>query len=71
MKLLTFVTKGKARIVGDALRCASLRSDDERKICNKLLVKRNAQGQIAGNFKCERCRQEVEVKLAPPREDLR
>lgn len=51
--------------VGEALRCASPRQSDSTKSCNRLLVKRNQQGQIAGNFLCDRCKQIVEVKLAP------
>jgi hypothetical protein len=70
MRLLTYITIGKAVIQGDSLRCAAPRPNDLRKICNKLLSKKNEQGQIAGNFRCERCHQEIEVKLAPARDDL-
>jgi phage FluMu protein Com len=70
MRLLKFITKGQAVIQGDSLRCAAARANDSKRTCNKLLVKTNEQGQIAGNFRCERCHQEIEVKLAPAREDL-
>lgn len=70
MRLLTYITKGVAVIQGDSLRCAAPRTNDSRRTCNKLLAKKNEQGQIAGNFRCERCHQEIEVKLAPAREDL-
>lgn len=66
MRLLTFITKGQAVIQGDSLRCAAPREKDNRRVCNKLLAKKNEQSQIAGNFRCERCHQEIEVKLAPP-----
>lgn len=70
MKLLIFIVKGRAIVNGDSLRCAAPRQDISGKQCNKLLVKRNEQGQIAGNFKCERCGQLVQVKLAPARTDI-
>lgn len=70
MKLLIYITKGSAVIQGDSLRCAASRANDSRRTCNKLLVKKNEQGQIAGNFRCERCHQEIEVKLAPARDDI-
>jgi DNA-directed RNA polymerase subunit RPC12/RpoP len=70
MKLLIYVTKGKAVIQGESLRCASPRPDDPNRICNKLLCKRNEQGQIAGDFRCERCHSQIQVKLATAREDL-
>ncbi len=70
MKLLTYVTKGKARITDEGLRCAAPRSDNPEWVCHKLLAKKNSGGQIAGNFRCERCKQEIEVKLAPARDDI-
>jgi phage FluMu protein Com len=69
--LLTYITKGKAVIQGDSLRCAAPRTSDPRRSCNKLLAKTNEQGQIAGDFRCERCHQQIQVKLAPAREDLK
>lgn len=63
MKTLIVVTKGKGVIVNDSLRCGSPRKDDINKICNKLLVKKNILGQIAGNFMCSRCNEILEVKL--------
>ena len=68
-QLLIYITKGRAQVRPEGLRCVAPRSE-EGWICNKLIVKANADGQIAGNFRCERCRQEIEVKLAPAREDL-
>ena len=65
---IRYITKGKAIIKPEGLRCQASRADDW--ICNKLLAKKNADGQIAGNFRCERCRQEIEVRLGPPRSDL-
>lgn len=70
MRLLSYITKGKAIIQGDSLRCAAPRANDSRRQCNKLLAKKNESGQIAGNFRCERCHQAIEVKLAPARDDL-
>jgi hypothetical protein len=67
-KLLTYVTKGQAVIRPEGLRCQASR--DDHWTCNKLLAKKNAEGQIAGNFRCERCGQEIEVRLGPPRSDL-
>jgi len=65
MKQLTYITKGKAQIEKEGLRCAALRSNRPGWICNKLIVRKNLQGQIAGEFKCERCSQIIEVKTEP------
>lgn len=70
MKLLTFVSKGQAHFYPEGLRCAAPRPDKPGAVCNKLLVKKASNGQIAGNFRCERCRQEIEVVLKPPRNDV-
>ena len=70
MRLLTFITKGRAIIQGDSLRCAAPRANDPKRLCNKLICKANELKQIAGNYRCERCHSEIEVKLAPAREDL-
>jgi hypothetical protein len=59
------ITKGKASVTPEGLRCRAPRDKDPTRTCNKLLVKRSASGQIAGNFLCERCRQEVEVEIQP------
>ena len=67
-RLATSITKGKAIFVGGDLRCNAPRTFGQRKTCNKLLAKRNELGQLAGNFRCERCRQEVEVSLVPAEE---
>ena len=61
MKFL--ITKGKAIIKDNDLRCAISRFDDSYDICNKLIARKNEQGQICGNFRCERCHQEVELKM--------
>lgn len=66
MRLLTYITKGHAIIQGDSLRCAAPRTNDIRKQCNKLICKKNELGQIAGDFRCERCHQSIQVKLAAP-----
>lgn len=63
MKLLTYITKGQANITSEGLRCASPREGRPGWICNKLTVKKNSEGQIAGSFKCERCDQIIEVKV--------
>jgi len=70
MEYQLYIQKGRAVFTAEGLRCAAPRPDDPRKICHKLLVKWNASHQIAGNFLCERCKQEVEVVLAPPRRDV-
>lgn len=58
------ITNGKASLTADGLRCRASRVNDEKRVCNKLLAKRNRQGLVAGNFQCERCRQPVEVEIA-------
>jgi hypothetical protein len=63
MTPLTCITKGKAFIVPEGLRCGGPRKKDPDLKCNKLLCKKAASGQIAGNFLCERCGQEIEVTL--------
>jgi phage FluMu protein Com len=69
VKLLSYITKGSAAIKPEGLRCQASRGDSWT--CNKLLAKKNAEGQIAGSFRCERCHQDIEVLLAPPRSDLK
>ena len=68
MKLLTVISNGKAVIQGNNLRCFAPRLGDPKRVCNKLLAKKNAVGQVAGNFRCERCHQEIEIKLVIPAE---
>jgi phage FluMu protein Com len=55
------IMKGAAVITLDGLRCGA---------CNKLLARKNTSGQIAGNFKCIRCGQmiEVDISLTRPRQ---
>ena len=70
MRLLTCIVKGKAIFVGNDLRCNAPRQDGgPRAACNKLVARKNAEGQLAGNFQCERCRQAIEVKLVVPAAD--
>jgi hypothetical protein len=62
------ITRGKAVISPDGLRCSSPRVADSSKnraqqVCNRLLVKANQFGQIAGNFLCDRCKQTVEIQI--------
>ena len=57
------ITKGKAYISNNGLRCMNPRSDNADLKCNKLIVKKNAIGEISGNFMCpdRRCKQSIEV----------
>lgn len=55
--------KGKGRIAPEGLRCGAPRKDFPERICNKLLCKRNTRGQIAGDFRCERCGQDIELTI--------
>lgn len=68
IRLTTSITKGKALFVGADLRCNAPRPNGQRKTCNKLLCKKNELGQLAGNYRCERCGQSVEVSLIPAEE---
>lgn len=63
MSYQTFITKGKAMIQNDGLRCRNPRDKDPTRSCNKLIVKKSSSGQIAGSFLCERCKQIVEVEI--------
>jgi phage FluMu protein Com len=58
----TIIVSGKAVVTFDGLRCNSPRKDDASKSCNKLLAKANSSGQIAGHFRCDRCKAEVETR---------
>ncbi len=64
MIFLTHIKKGQAVVVPNGLRCQGPRVKQPDQLCNKLLVKKNSLGQVAGAFKCERCGQEIEVELA-------
>lgn len=64
MNFLLAIKKGRAAIVHNGLRCQGPRLKQPDQLCNKLLVKKNSLGQVAGAFKCERCSQEIEVELA-------
>jgi hypothetical protein len=57
------VTRGAAVLKGDGLRCAASRVGDPSQICNKLLAKVNDLKQIAGNFRCDRCKSEIEIQI--------
>lgn len=64
MNFQTHIKKGKAILVPTGLRCQGPRLKQPDQVCNKLLVKKNSLGQVAGSFKCERCGQEIEVEIA-------
>lgn len=64
MNFLTAIKRGRAIINPNGLRCQGPRLKQPEQVCNKLLVKKNALGQVAGAFKCERCGQEIEVEIA-------
>ena len=64
MSQKTFIQQGKAVLTQNGLRCQGPREKDPSTPCNKLLVKKNSLGQVAGAFKCERCGQEIVVELA-------
>jgi phage FluMu protein Com len=64
MTYQTFITKGKAALTLEGLRCRVPRDKDPTRSCNKLIVKKNSSGQIAGSFMCERCKEIVEVETA-------
>src|SRR5690349_16247384 len=57
------IAKGKAIITADGLRCRAARVKDPSQVCNKLIVKKNSSGQLAGSFKCERCNQEIDEEI--------
>ena len=63
MKFICYIKSGKAIIQEGNLRCAQPRSGDARRQCNKLLAKKNESNQIAGDFRCERCHQNVVVAM--------
>jgi phage FluMu protein Com len=63
------ISRGKAVISNGGLRCNNaLIVGGRSRTCNKLLVKANASGQIAGCFRCDKCKGEVEVHV-PQRHD--
>ena len=53
---------GQAIIDGDCLRCSSPRAINPKRLCNKLIAKKNSEGNLSGLFRCERCHKEVEIK---------
>jgi hypothetical protein len=59
----TFIVNGKATITPSGLRCQGPRVKQPELSCNKLIVKKNSLGQIAGSLKCERCGQLIEVTI--------
>lgn len=75
MRQQIFISKGQAVINRDGLRCAAPSTRPNRvkleesnnpapqQRCNRLLAKRNTSGQIAGDFRCDRCGQNVEVRF--------
>jgi phage FluMu protein Com len=69
MRCLTYIVKGKAQVQQEGLRCAAPRNGRPGWICNKLIVRKNSMGQVAGEFKCERCSQIIEVQSRPVEAD--
>ena len=67
MTLRPAISQGRARFTPDGLRCANERAGDEERRCNKLICKPNGQGQTAGKFRCDRCKQDIEVILVSPK----
>lgn len=58
------ITRGKAAFERNALRCAGKHTDPKRSApCGRLIVKLNRSNQLAGEFKCERCHQIIEVTM--------
>ena len=69
------ITKGRGFIFpADAhsqyqgLRCKALttikvKGEVREVVCNRLIVKPNSDGEIAGEFRCIRCKQTLEVKI--------
>jgi len=60
----TTITKGKAILTPGGLRCAGPRPSSPAQVCNKLIAKYNKAGQLSGNHRCERCKQEIEVECS-------
>jgi hypothetical protein len=66
LKLAPAVSNGKAVFISDELRCQAPRAETRGDgVCNKLIAKFNRLHQIAGQFRCERCKQEIEVRMVP------
>ena len=63
MTLLICITKGKALIKPEGLRCGATREKEPERVCHKLICRPSTRGQIAGNFRCERCKQEIDVSM--------
>jgi hypothetical protein len=62
--LVPAVSSGKAVFISDELRCQAARAGQRGDgVCNKLIAKFNRLHQIAGDFRCERCKQEIEVRM--------
>lgn len=62
----TIITSGKAVVIDGGLRCNHPRKDDLSQVCGRQLVRANASGQMAGNFRCPRCKNYVEVRTSRP-----
>lgn len=58
------ISRGEAVIVSGGLRCNALRVGTLNRPCNKLLAKINDLGQIAGSFRCDRCKAEITVQIS-------
>lgn len=59
----THIKKGTAILAPNGLRCQGPRVKQPTQVCNKLMIRKNSIGQIAGELKCERCGQIVEVEI--------
>lgn len=63
MNTQTHITKGRAVIVPNhGIRCRADHSQP-KVVCNRLIVKFNKLAQIAGSFRCNRCKQDIDVEL--------
>jgi phage FluMu protein Com len=60
---LPAIAKGRAVLTNGELRCAAPHRFERP--CNKLIVKANVYGHIAGSFQCERCKERIEVRMVP------
>jgi phage FluMu protein Com len=60
MRTNLIVYRGSAEIVEGGLRCGIRHLDAK---CGKLLARLNRNGAVSGKFKCDRCKQVLEVPL--------
>jgi hypothetical protein len=57
----TEIRKGAAIIDHSGLRCSGMRHNNPDILCHHLLAKLNSRGDIAGSFRCPKCKQDIEV----------